>query len=163
MLIERSKRIATSDLTVLITGESGTGKEILAQAIHNASPRKMQPFIAINAAAIPENLLESELFGYSKGSFTGALKEGKTGIFERANNGTIFLDEIGDMPLHLQTKLLRVLQEKQITPVGSDHVIDVDVRIIAATHKDPLKMVESGNFRKDLFYRLNVFPWSYHL
>ncbi|WP_432661888.1 sigma 54-interacting transcriptional regulator [Wukongibacter baidiensis] len=157
-VIEKSKKIAQSDLTVLITGESGTGKEVLAQALHNSSKRKKQPFIAVNAAAIPENLLESELFGYVKGSFTGALRHGKRGLFEQANNGTIFLDEIGDMPKHLQSKLLRVLQEKQITPIGADHVIDIDVRIIAATHKNPIEMVENGSFRKDLFYRLNVFP-----
>jgi len=141
----------------MITGESGTGKEVLAQAIHNESGRKNQPFIAINAAAIPENLLESELFGYVGGSFTGALKSGKKGLFELANNGTIFLDEIGDMPNHLQSKLLRVLQERQITPIGSESIIDIDVRIIAATHRNPLKMTEEGGFRKDLFYRLNVF------
>lgn len=156
-IIDMSKKIAKTDLTVLITGESGTGKEVLAQAIHNASSRKNQPFIAINGAAIPENLLESELFGYSSGSFTGASKKGKKGLFEKANNGTIFLDEIGDMPNHLQSKLLRVLQEKQIAPIGSDSVIDVDVRIIAATHKDPMEMIKTGKFRKDLFYRLNVF------
>ncbi len=157
-IIEKSKKIAQSDLTVLITGESGTGKEVLAQALHNASKRYNQPFIAINAAAIPENLLESELFGYVSGSFTGASKDGKKGIFERANNGTIFLDEIGDMPKHLQSKLLRVLQEKQVSPIGADHIIDVDVRVIAATHKDLVESVNQGHFRRDLFYRLNVFP-----
>lgn len=156
-IISKSRKIAQSDLTVLITGESGTGKEVLAQALHNASNRSKQPFIAINAAAIPEHLLESELFGYSSGSFTGALKEGKKGIFERANNGTIFLDEIGDMPNHLQSKLLRVLQEKQITPIGADHIIEIDVRVIAATHKNLVDMVQEGQFRQDLFYRLNVF------
>jgi len=156
-IIEMSKKIAKTDLTILITGESGTGKEVLAQAIHNYSSRHKQPFIAINSAAIPENLLESELFGYSSGSFTGASKKGKKGIFEKANNGTIFLDEIGDMPKHLQSKLLRVLQEQQITPVGSDKIIDIDVRIIAATNNDPLEMIKHGKFRKDLFYRLNVF------
>ena len=157
-ILEKAKKIAKTDLTVLISGESGTGKEILAQAIHNASSRNNQPFIAINSAAIPENLIESELFGYASGSFTGALKNGKKGLFERANNGTIFLDEIGDMPNHLQSKLLRVLQERQITPVGSDETIDIDVRIIAASHKNPVDMIENGRFRKDLFYRLNVFP-----
>lgn len=158
VIISKAKKIAKSDLTVLITGESGTGKEVMAQAIHNASPRKNQPFIAINSAALSDNLIESELFGYDSGSFTGALKQGKKGLFERANNGTIFLDEIGDMPHHLQSKLLRVLQERQITPIGSDRNIDLDLRVIAATHKDPKEMVESGNFRRDLFYRLNVFP-----
>lgn len=158
LLLSKAEKIAKTDLTVLITGESGTGKEVLAQAIHNSSHRKNQPFIAINGAAIPENLLESELFGYVTGSFTGALKGGKKGLFEEANNGTIFLDEIGDMPQHLQSKLLRVLQERQISPIGSDRIIDIDVRVIAATHKNPLKMIDDGSFRKDLFYRLNVFP-----
>lgn len=157
-IIDISKKIAATDLTVFITGESGTGKEVLAQAIHNASNRKKQPFIAINGAAIPDNLLESELFGYVSGSFTGALKGGKQGLFEKANNGTIFLDEIGDMPKYLQSKLLRVLQEQQITPIGSDKMIDIDVRVIAATNKDPIEMIKNGRFRKDLFYRLNVFP-----
>lgn len=157
-IIKKGKKIAQTDLTILITGESGTGKEVLAQAIHNASSRHNQPFIAINTAAIPDNLLESELFGYVSGSFTGALKSGKKGLFEKANNGTVFLDEIGDMPNHLQSKLLRVLQERQIAPVGSDNIIDIDIRIIAATHNNPLEMIEKGSFRKDLFYRLNVFP-----
>ncbi|MDM8535064.1 sigma 54-interacting transcriptional regulator, partial [Clostridiaceae bacterium HSG29] len=156
-IIRIANKIAKTDLTVLITGESGTGKEVLAQAIHNASSRKNQPFIAINGAAIPEQLLESELFGYESGSFTGASKAGKKGLFEKANNGTIFLDEIGDMPNHLQSKLLRVLQEQQIAPIGSDNIIDIDVRVIAATNKNPIKMIENGNFRTDLFYRLNVF------
>jgi sigma-54 dependent transcriptional regulator, acetoin dehydrogenase operon transcriptional activator AcoR len=157
-IIAKAEKIARTDLTVLITGESGTGKEILAQAIHNASNRRSQPFIAVNSAAIPDNLIESELFGYASGSFTGALKEGKKGLFERANNGTVFLDEIGDMPGYLQSKLLRVLQERQISPVGSDSIIDIDIRVIAATHKSPMEMIHSGLFRKDLFYRLNVFP-----
>jgi len=156
-IIKIANKIAKTDLTVLITGESGTGKEVLAQAIHNASSRKNQPFIAINGAAIPENLLESELFGYERGSFTGASKAGKKGLFEKANNGTIFLDEIGDMPNHLQSKLLRVLQEQQIAPIGSENIIDIDVRVIAATNKNPMEMIKNGNFRKDLFYRLNVF------
>jgi len=158
IIIDKAEKIARTDLTVLITGESGTGKEILAQAIHNASDRHNQPFIAVNSAAIPDNLIESELFGYVSGSFTGALKGGKQGLFERANNGTVFLDEIGDMPNHLQSKLLRVLQERQITPIGSDRIIDIDIRVIAATHKSPSEMIASGIFRKDLFYRLNVFP-----
>ncbi|SKC36930.1 sigma-54 interaction domain-containing protein [Maledivibacter halophilus] len=157
-IIEMSRKIAKSDLTVLITGESGTGKEVIAQAVHNASKRHNQPFVAINCAAVPDSLLESELFGYVKGSFTGALKDGKKGLFEQANNGTIFLDEIGDMPTTLQSKLLRVLQERQIMPIGSQQVIDIDVRIIAATHRNPTDMVKEGTFRKDLFYRLNVFP-----
>lgn len=157
-IIKKAKKIAKTDLTVLITGENGTGKEVLAQAIHNASNRANQPFIAINGAAIPDNLLESELFGYVSGSFTGALKGGKKGLFEHANNGTIFLDEIGDMPNYLQSKLLRVLQERQISPIGSDTLIDIDVRVIAATNKNPMEMIELGSFRKDLFYRLSVFP-----
>jgi transcriptional regulator with PAS, ATPase and Fis domain len=157
-LIDRCKKVAATDLTLLITGESGTGKEVLAQAIHNASDRNAQPFIAINTSAIPEHLLESELFGYSEGTFTGALREGKRGLFEMANHGTLFLDEIGDMPAHMQGKLLRVLQERQIAPLGSDTIVDIDVRIIAATHHDPRGMIDSGAFRTDLFYRLNVFP-----
>lgn len=156
--IRIAKKIADSDLTVLITGESGTGKELLAQSIHNESKRKNQPFIAVNCAAMPENLLESELFGYDRGAFTGALKEGKKGLFETANNGTIFLDEIGDMPLHLQTRLLRILQEKQVMRIGSDKVIDVDMRVIAATNKNLNKLIEKGCFREDLYYRINVLP-----
>ena len=142
--MERTKKlgmkIAESDYTILITGESGTGKELMAQSIHNASPRHSQPFIAINCAAMPENLLESELFGYEEGAFTGALKGGKKGLFEQANNGTIFLDEIGDMPIYLQSKLLRVLQENQVMRVGGENVIDIDVRVIAATNKNLLEI-----------------------
>ncbi|CDF57450.1 sigma-54 interaction domain-containing protein [Thermobrachium celere] len=158
--INIAKKISKSDHTVLITGESGTGKEMIAQSIHNYSNRFMYPFVAINCAALPENLLESELFGYEKGAFTGALREGKIGLFEIANNGTIFLDEIGDMPLKLQTRLLRVLQEKQIMRVGSDNVINVNVRVIAATNKDLKKLVDDGLFREDLYFRLNVLPIS---
>jgi len=156
--INLAKKISKSDLTVFIRGESGTGKELLAQSIHNESERKKQAFVAVNCAAMPENLLESELFGYEKGAFTGALKEGKKGLFEAANNGTIFLDEIGDMPVLLQTKLLRVLQERQIMPIGSENIININVRIIAATNKDILKMIKEDKFRKDLYYRLNVLP-----
>lgn len=156
--IDIAKKISKNNMTILIRGQSGTGKEVLAQAIHNYSNRSNQPFVALNCAAMPENLLESELFGYTKGSFTGALKDGKQGLFEQANNGTIFLDEIGDMPLHLQTKLLRVLQERQVMPIGSNEVIDIDVRIIAATHRNLLSMIEKGEFRNDLYYRLNVLP-----
>lgn len=152
------KKIAKSDYTVLITGESGTGKELMAQSIHNESLRSKQPFIAINCAAMPENLLESELFGYEEGAFTGALKGGKKGLFEQAHNGTIFLDEIGDMPIYLQTKLLRVLQENQVMRVGGESVIDIDVRIIAATNKDLLEMIKQEKFRADLYYRINVLP-----
>ncbi|WDC84728.1 sigma 54-interacting transcriptional regulator [Caloramator sp. mosi_1] len=158
--INIAKKIAKSDYTVLINGESGTGKEMIAQSIHNYSNRSIYPFVAVNCAALPENLLESELFGYEKGAFTGALKEGKIGLFEIANNGTIFLDEIGDMPLKLQTRLLRVLQEKQIMRVGSDNIINVNVRVIAATNKDLKKLVDEGLFREDLYYRINVLPIS---
>ncbi|HGM3506857.1 TPA: sigma-54 interaction domain-containing protein [Clostridioides difficile] len=160
--MERTKelgmKIAESDYTVLITGESGTGKELMAQSIHNASPRHSQPFIAINCAAMPENLLESELFGYEEGAFTGALRGGKKGLFEQANNGTIFLDEIGDMPIYLQSKLLRVLQENQVMRVGGENVIDIDVRVIAATNKNLLEMIKKDRFRADLYYRINVLP-----
>lgn len=156
--IKLAKRIAKSDHTVLITGESGTGKELMAQSIHNESLRANQPFIAVNCAAMPENLMESELFGYEEGSFTGALKGGKKGLFEQANNGTIFLDEIGDMPVYLQTKLLRVIQEQQVMRIGSNNIINIDVRIIAATNRDLLKMVKEEKLRSDLYYRINVLP-----
>lgn len=156
--IELAKKVSKSDLSILIRGESGTGKELIAQSIHNNSNRKNQPFIAVNCAAVPENLLESQLFGYDKGTFTGGLKDGKQGLFELANNGTIFLDEIGDMPLELQTKLLRVLQEKQIMPVGSHNVINIDVRIISATNKNLEQMIDKRQFREDLYYRLNTIP-----
>ncbi|MGI1690212.1 sigma-54 interaction domain-containing protein [Thermoanaerobacter uzonensis] len=156
--IMTAKKIADSDLTVLIIGESGTGKELFAQSIHNASRRRNQPFVAINCAAVPESLLESELFGYEGGAFTGALKEGKAGLFEQAHNGTIFLDEIGDMPLSLQARLLRVIQERQVMRIGSQKVIDVNIRIIAATNKNLFELVQKGLFREDLYYRLNVLP-----
>lgn len=156
--IELAKKMSQSDLTVLISGESGTGKELLAQSIHNASKRASQPFIAVNCAAVPENLLESELFGYEGGAFTGALKEGKMGLFEQAHNGTIFLDEIGDMPLALQTKLLRVLQERQVMRIGSQRVTNINIRVIAATNRNLLEMVKKDEFRGDLYYRLNVLP-----
>ncbi|MCC5468528.1 sigma-54 interaction domain-containing protein [Pelosinus baikalensis] len=152
------KRLASTNLTVLITGESGTGKELMAHAIHDASPQSIYPFVAINCASFPENLLESELFGYEAGSFTGAIKEGKSGLFEQANNGTIFLDEVGDMPLSVQVRLLRVLQERQIMRVGSQRVIDVNLRVIAATNKDLQAEIQKSSFRQDLFYRLNVLP-----
>jgi transcriptional regulator of acetoin/glycerol metabolism len=147
---------AGSPSTVLLTGESGTGKELFAQAIHNGSSRKDRPFIAINCAALPDTLIESELFGYEEGSFTGSKKGGQAGKFELANSGTIFLDEIGDIPLYTQVKLLRVIQEKKISRIGSSGEISVDIRIIAATHKDLKEEVQRGNFRKDLYYRLNV-------
>ncbi|HCU2959742.1 TPA: sigma 54-interacting transcriptional regulator [Clostridioides difficile] len=156
--IDLAKKVSKSDLSILIRGESGTGKELIAQSIHNNSNRKNHPFIAVNCAAVPENLLESQLFGYDKGTFTGGLKDGKQGLFELANNGTIFLDEIGDMPLELQTKLLRVLQEKQIMPVGSHNVINIDVRIISATNKNLEQMIDNSQFREDLYYRLNTIP-----
>jgi len=154
--INTAKTVALTDHTVLITGESGTGKELIAQSIHNYSKRKNMSFVAINCAALPESLLESELFGYESGSFTGARKTGKLGLFEQANGGTIFLDEIGDISPNLQSRLLRVLQERQIMRIGSDRVIKINARIIAATNRDLLSEVEKGNFRKDLFYRLNV-------
>jgi PAS domain S-box-containing protein len=149
--------IAESDTPVLITGESGTGKELFARAVHKLSSRTSKPFIAINCGALPENLLESELFGYRKGAFTDA-KTDKPGRFDLAKGGTLFLDEIGDMPKSLQVKLLRVLQEKQFEPLGSTKPVNTDVRIIAATNKDLASMVESGDFRKDLFYRIHVLP-----
>jgi two-component system response regulator GlrR len=154
-LLSRAKLVAETDSTVLIRGQSGTGKELFAIAIHRASNRKNGPFIPVNCTAIPEALLESELFGHAKGSFTGATKS-YFGLFQSAHNGTLFLDEIGDMPLHLQVKLLRVLQEKQIRPVGSTTAIPVDVRIISATHRNLEEAIEEKLFRQDLFYRLNV-------
>ena len=156
--IEFAKKVADSKSTILIIGESGTGKEIFAQSIHNYSNRKMEPFIAINSAAIPKNLIESELFGYEEGAFTGAKKSGQPGKFEIAHKGTIFLDEIGEMPLESQTRLLRVLEEGIISRIGATDQIAVDVRIIAASNKDLKEEVRNGNFRRDLFYRLNVLP-----
>ena len=156
-LREIVRQVADSNATVLIYGESGTGKELVARSLHASSPRKDQPFVAINCAAIPENLLESELFGHVRGAFTGASAP-RIGRFELAHNGTLFLDEIGDMPLQLQVKLLRVLQERVIEPVGGSRSVKVDVRIIAATHCDLDRLVEIGRFRSDLYYRLNVIP-----
>ncbi len=150
------KHYAMTDSTVLITGESGTGKELFAQTVHNVSNRKSKPFLAINCSAFSPTLLESELFGYVAGAFTGARKEGKIGVFEMAHTGTIFLDEIGDMDLSVQAKILRVLQEKEIRRVGDDKIISVDVRVIAATNKNLFEEVLKGNFREDLYYRLNV-------
>jgi two-component system response regulator GlrR len=154
-LLSRAKLVAETDSTVLIRGESGTGKELLAIAIHRASQFRKGPFIPVNCSAIPETLLESELFGHVKGSFTGALKS-YAGLFQSAHNGTLFLDEIGDMPLHIQVKLLRVLQDRQIRPVGSSRPVPVNVRIISATHRDLEEAIAENAFREDLFYRLNV-------
>ncbi|GAB6154644.1 hypothetical protein JCM17380_33940 [Desulfosporosinus burensis] len=150
--------VAMTDSTVLLRGESGTGKEMFARAIHKESLRKDGPFIAINCAAIPENLLESELFGYEEGSFTGAKKGGKLGKLELANNGTLFLDEIGDMPLALQAKLLRVLQNKNIERIGGAKQIPINARVITATHRNLKEMIKENRFREDLFYRINVIP-----
>lgn len=155
---KRALQVASSDSTVMITGESGTGKELFARAIHFASTRKDNPFIVINCGAIPEMLLESELFGYDKGAFTGADTSGKPGKFEIAHKGTIFLDEIGDLPLHLQVKLLHAIQNRQIERVGGISPIDIDVRIIAATNKNLEQMILAKEFREDLFFRLNVIP-----
>ncbi|MBT8339132.1 MAG: sigma-54-dependent Fis family transcriptional regulator [Desulfatitalea sp.] len=151
------ERVADSDSTVLINGETGTGKGLIAKAIHSQSYRKSKPFVAINCGAIPENLLESELFGHVKGAFTGATSA-KTGKFEVADGGTIFLDEIGDMSPDLQVKVLKVLEEREFEPVGGCKPIKVDVRIVAATHRDLEEQVQKGNFREDLFYRLYVIP-----
>ena len=155
--IKISKKIAESDSTVLLLGESGTGKEIFAGSIHNYSQRKKRPFVAINCATLPTNLLESELFGYEEGAFTGARKGGKIGLFEQANGGTIFLDEIGDLPLNLQARLLRAIEEKEIMRLGGDSVIIINTRIIAATNQNLQELMKKGEFRKDLFFRLNVF------
>lgn len=158
-VVELARRAATFDgATVLILGESGTGKEVISELIVNTSPRKDKPYLQINCGAIPENLIESELFGYEKGAFTGADAKGRKGLFEAANGGTVFLDEIGDLPLHMQVKLLRVLQQRRIVRVGGTETVNLDVRIIAATNKDLKQMVNEGRFREDLYYRLNVVP-----
>ena len=158
-VVELARRAATFDgATVLILGESGTGKEVISELIVNTSPRKDKPYLQINCGAIPENLIESELFGYEKGAFTGADAKGRKGLFEAANGGTVFLDEIGDLPLHMQVKLLRVLQQRRIVRVGGTETVNLDVRIIAATNKDLKQMVKEGRFREDLYYRLNVVP-----
>lgn len=156
--IELAKKSAMSSATILITGETGTGKELVAQSIHNYSDRKNYSFVAINCAALPESLLESELFGYESGSFTGASKSGKIGFFEQANGGTIFLDEIGDMPIKLQTRLLRVIQEKQIVRIGGDKAIDINIRIILATNKNLKLLMAEDKFRRDLYYRISAIP-----
>lgn len=154
-LLEQAGMVAQSDVSVLINGQSGTGKEIVAQAIHNTSPRHDKPFVAINCGALPEQLLESELFGHARGAFTGAVSN-REGLFQAAEGGTLFLDEIGDMPVALQVKLLRVLQERKVRPLGSNRDIEINVRIISATHRDLPKAMARGEFREDLFYRLNV-------
>ncbi|HAH1254245.1 TPA: sigma-54-dependent transcriptional regulator [Escherichia coli] len=151
-------RIAPSPSSVMVVGESGTGKEVVARAIHKLSGRRNKPFIAINCAAIPEQLLESELFGYVKGAFTGASANGKTGLIQAANTGTLFLDEIGDMPLMLQAKLLRAIEAREILPIGASSPIQVDIRIISATNQNLAQFIAEGKFREDLFYRLNVIP-----
>ena len=155
---KKISKIANSTSSILITGESGTGKEVIARAIHSQSNRRNRPFIAINCAAIPEPLLESELFGYAKGAFSGANNSGRVGKFELANGGIIFLDEIGDMSLALQVKLLRVLQERKFCKIGSNKMINLDIRVISATNKNILEMIKEKTFREDLYYRINVIP-----
>ena len=157
-LVETAMRIARMDTTVLILGDSGTGKEVVANLIYKNSARAGKPFIKVSCAAIPDNLIESEFFGYEKGAFTGADSAGKRGFFELANTGTIFLDEIGEIPLHLQSKFLRVMQEREVIRVGGTKPIPLDIRVIAATKVDLFKAVENGTFREDLYYRLNVVP-----
>lgn len=157
-VVNRALKASQYNTTILIMGETGVGKDILAKLIHKSGIRKNEKFIELNCSAIPASLIESELFGYEKGSFTGASKEGKKGLFELANQGTIFLDEIGDLPLELQTKLLKVIQDKRLYRIGGEKEIDVDVNIVSATNRDLLKMVREKKFREDLYYRLNVIP-----
>ncbi len=157
-LIKEAKKSAATNLPIMISGESGTGKELFAQSIHNSSKRGSQPFIRLNCAAIPKDLLESELFGYERGAFTGAKSSGKPGKFELAHNGSIFLDEIGDLPLEMQPKLLRVLEEKEFERIGGNRIIKADFRLISASNQNLAEMVELGKFRADLYYRINVVP-----
>jgi two-component system response regulator HydG len=156
-VMEQVRKVAPTDATVLVLGESGTGKELVARAVHDASPRRNEPFISISCAAVPETLLESELFGHERGAFTGAVKR-KLGRFELAHRGTLFLDEVGEIPPPVQVKLLRVLQEKQFERVGGEETLEADVRLVSATNRDLSRMVREGRFREDLFYRLNVVP-----
>ncbi len=157
-LVNDAKRYAATQAAVLIEGETGTGKELMAQSIHSASSRRKGPFVAINCAALPEHLLESELFGYEEGAFTGAKRGGRPGVFELAHNGTIFLDEIGELPLSMQGRLLRVLQEKEVFRLGGERIIGVNVRVVSASNRNLYKLVEEGSFRRDLFFRLNLLP-----
>ena len=156
-VLAQVEQVATTDATVLILGESGTGKELIARAVHNLSERKNRPLVKVNCAALPSNLIESELFGHERGAFTGALNK-RIGRFELADKGTIFLDEIGEIPIELQSKLLRVLQEGELDRLGSSRTVSVDVRVIAATNRNLLEEIDKGTFREDLYYRLNVFP-----
>lgn len=156
--LKKVKLVAPTDTTVFISGETGSGKELIAKAIHDNSPRKNGPFISLNCGAIPKDLMESELFGYAEGAFTGARRQGYKGKFEQAQKGTIFLDEIGEIPHTMQVVLLRVLQERVVTPIGSTKEIPLDVRVITATHRDITELVKQGTFREDLYYRLNVYP-----
>ncbi|WP_248923932.1 sigma-54-dependent Fis family transcriptional regulator [Paenibacillus hamazuiensis] len=158
--LHEMKRVAPTDATVYLLGETGTGKEVIARSIHENSPRKNGPFVAVNCGAIPKELMESELFGYAEGAFTGARRGGYKGKFEQANHGTIFLDEIGEIPPSMQVALLRILQERKVTPIGSHKEIPLDIRIIAATHRDLRQLVDEGKFREDLYYRLHVYPIS---
>ena len=155
-IIETAKQFAQSSSSILIYGETGTGKEGLAQSIHNASPRANKPFVSVNCASLPPTLIESELFGYVDGAFTGARKSGKKGLFELAHTGTIFLDEIGDLPLDIQSRLLRVIQEREIMRIGDDKIQSIDIRLICATNKNLKQLVREGKFRQDLYYRINV-------
>lgn len=156
-IVDQCLQVSASDIPVLVLGESGVGKDVISRLIHEHSPRKEEPFIALNCGAIPENLIESELFGYAPGAFTGASKAGKMGVFEAANNGTIMLDEIGDLSLPMQVKLLRVLENRQVTRIGDLRPIQVDFRLISATNKNLMEKVQNGEFRKDLYYRINAF------